>query len=229
MVVHVDDLMVCHDGSDFAASVVNKLGKRFPFGTWDNVAEKQSGVTYCGKEIRLIQHQGEESISLSQDGFVDGRLQEMEVLKDRRQDPESFATEEEKANFRSVVGSLQWLSIQSRPDLSFETNQLQKRIADLRVHDLLRANRAVKEVSRNRMQLVFKNLGRDAQLVVYTDAGLYSSVGVEIDEKEAEDILQSEKSKRLVYSQKGAVVGIRQARCYRNERRRKSLECSRLA
>ncbi|CAE7379448.1 RE2 [Symbiodinium sp. KB8] len=207
MVVHVDDLMVCHDGSDFAAGIVDKLGKRFPFGTWDNVAEKQSGVTYCGKEIRLIQHQGEESISLSQDGFVDGRLQEMEVLKDRRQDPESFATEEEKANFRSVVGSLQWLSTQSRPDLSFETNQLQKRIADLRVHDLLRANRAVKEVSRNRMQLVFKNLGRDAQLVVYTDAGLYSSVGVDIDEKEAEDILQSEKSKRLVYSQKGAVVG----------------------
>ena len=131
----------------------------------------------------------------------------MEIAKERRKSPESVATPEEMANYRSVVGSLQWLATQSRPDLCFETNQLQKKISDLRVSDLIRANKAVREADSNRMQIVFRDLGRDAQLVVYTDAGLYSSVGVEIDERECEDLLLSDKSKRLVYSQKGAIVG----------------------
>ncbi|CAE7336253.1 RE2 [Symbiodinium sp. CCMP2592] len=189
MIIHVDDLMVCHDGSDHAKEVVSRLCKRFPFGTWDRVLDKPEGVTYCGKEIKVVEQKGEQQIVLSQDGFIDGRLEEMEVSRDRRLNPESYATDEEKANYRSIVGSLQWLATQSRPDSSFETNQLQKRI------------------SANRMQLVFKNLGRDAQLIVYTDAGLYSSVGVEIDERECDDILLSQKDRRLVYSQKGAFVG----------------------
>ena len=146
-------------------------------------------------------------VTLSQDGFIDGRLDEMEVAKHRRASPDSYATEEEKANYRSIVGSLQWLPTQSRPNASFETNQLQKRITDLRVFDLLRANRTVRDVKANRMQLVFRNLGRDAQLIVYTDAGLYSSVGVEISDRQCDDILLSQKDKKLVYSQKGAVIG----------------------
>ena len=173
MIVHVDDLMVCHDGSTFATQAVERLGKRFPFGTWENVSEKPSGVTYCGKEIKIVKDNEGEYISLSQNAFLDGRLQEMEIAKERRKSPESLATPEEMANYRSVVGSLQWLATQSRPDLCFETNQLQKRISDLRVSDLIRANKAVREADSNRMQIVFRDLGRDAQLVVYTDAGLY--------------------------------------------------------
>ena len=207
MVVHVDDLMFCHDGSEMGKRVAEKLAKRFPFGTWDRVAEKPCGVTYCGKEIRLQSEAGREQVVLSQDGFIDGRLEEMEVSRERRRRPEMYATEEERGNFRSVVGSLQWLATQSRPDLAFETNQLQKRIADLRVADLIRANKAVKEAKLHRMRIVFEDLGRDAELVVYSDAGLYSSVGVEISEQEANDVLQSSFDKRLVYSQKGGVVG----------------------
>ena len=207
MIIHVDDLMVCHDGSEFSRSVVDRLGKRFPFGTWDRVPDKASGVTYCGKEIRLCHRDGERCISLSQDGFIDGRLEKMEIAKERKRTPQLPATEEERADFRSIVGSLQWIATQSRPDLSFETNQLQKRVADLRVCDLVRANKAVREAKLHRMELIFRNLGRDAQLIVYSDAGLYSSVGVEIEEKEADDILQSSFDKRLVFSQKGGMVG----------------------
>ena len=131
----------------------------------------------------------------------------MEIAKERKGMPQLHATEEERAEYRSIVGSLQWIATQSRPDLSFETNQLQKRIADLRVGDLVRANKAVREAKQHRMQLVFEDLGKDAQLVVYSDAGLYSSVGVEISERDADDILQGPTDKKLVYSQKGGVVG----------------------
>ena len=207
MIVHVDDVMVCHDGSPFASEIVERLRRRFPFGTWQRVCEQSSGISYCGKEVKVVTREGETQIMLAQNGFIDGRLQQMEVSKNRRVQPEACATDEERTNYRSIVGSLQWLVTQSRPDLAFEVNQLQKRVSDLRVHDLLRANQAVKEVVQHRMDIVFKNLGPDAELVTYTDAGLYSSVGVEMHEREVDDLLQSSRDKKLVYSQKGAVVG----------------------
>ena len=207
MIVHVDDVMVCCDGSDHANQVIEKLHKRFPFGTWQRVCDQPSGINYCGKEIKVEEHNGERQIVLSQNGFIDGRLETMEVSAARRAQPDSCATPEELTNYRSVVGSLQWVATQSRPDVAFEVNQLQKRVADLRVHDLVRANKAVREVAGHRSQIVFQNLGPDAELIAYSDAGLYSSLGVELQEREAEDLLQTGKEKRLVYSQKGAVIG----------------------
>ena len=207
MIVHVDDVMVSHDGSLFASEVVDQLRKRFPFGTWQRVCEESSGVSYCGKEIKAITRDGEEIITLAQNGFIDGRLEQMDVPLARRAQLDDCASPEERTNYRSIVGSLQWVVTQSRPDMAFEVNQLQKRVADLRVHDLLRANRAVREVTQHRMEIEFRNLGHDAELIAYTDAGLYSSVGVELGEKEAEDLLQSGRDKKLVYSQKGAMIG----------------------
>ena len=53
---------------------------------------------------------------------------------------------------------------------------------------------------------MFKPLGYDAELVAYHDAGLYSSVDAELDEQQGDDILQSSLDKKLVYSQKDAMV-----------------------
>ena len=122
-------------------------------------------------------------------------------------DSNRHATAEELTDYRSAVGSLQWLSTQSRPDIAFEVNQLQKRVKDLRVFDLLRANRVIKEVVDNRFSIKFRNLGK-TELVAFHDASLFNSVGVEINEQEADDILMTGKEKKLVYSQKGAVLGL---------------------
>ena len=206
--VHVNDIMVCHDGSLCGKGTVERLNKRFPFATWHSVAEQVARVSYCGKEIKVEQRAGERVIVLSQIGFIDGRLQTIEVNATRKKDRLARATEEERTDFRSVVGSLQWLITQTRPDLAFEVTQLQKRISDLKVCDLLRANKAVKEVLDHRMELIFKDLGPDAEIVAYHDAGLYNSVGVELHEREAEDLLQVGNEKGFVYSQKGAVVGL---------------------
>ncbi|CAE7294476.1 RE1 [Symbiodinium natans] len=207
MIVHVDDVMIAHDGSTQGANMVEALCARFPFGTWMKVSEQPCGVSYCGKEIKLDSRDGEQCIILTQNAFIDGRLQPMQISGARAKELDCPATDTEKTDFRSVVGSLQWLTVQSRPDVAFECNQLQKRVSDLRVRDLLRANKAVKEVIRNRFEIVFKSLGHDAELVTFHDAGLYSSVGVELDERECEDLLQQGHEKKLVYSQKGACVG----------------------
>lgn len=110
-------------------------------------------------------------------------------------------------DFRSAVGSLQWLSTQSRADISFEVNQLQKRIKDLRVFDLQRANRCIREVRENRHVTKFRSLGQDWEIAVFHDAALFNSVGAEISEQTADDILLTGREKKMVYSQKGKVIG----------------------
>ena len=126
---------------------------------------------------------------MSHNAFIDGRLQPIEISPSCRHDREAQATDNERTDYGSVVGSLQWLTTQSRPDLAFEVYQLQKQITDWRVGDLIRANKAVKDVVQNRFDVTFKNLGWDAELATYHDAGLFNCVGVELDEKEAEDVL----------------------------------------
>ncbi|CAE7947234.1 unnamed protein product, partial [Symbiodinium sp. KB8] len=64
-------------------------------------------------------------------------------------------------DYKSIAGSLQWLAVQPRPDVAFECNQPQKRISDLRIVDLIRANKAVREVVRNRTEMLFKPLKLD--------------------------------------------------------------------
>ena len=218
LVVHVDDVMACHDGSDLGKEVTLKLYKRFPFGTWQRVCEQQCGVTYCGKEIRIDQDSLGPKVVLSQDAFVDGRLQPMVIDPERKKQKDSPATEEERTDYRSIVGSLQWLCTQTRPDIAFEVNQLQKRVTDLRIHDMIRANKLVKEVIGHRVQIEFRDLGPDAEIVAYHDAALYNSVGVEIHEREESDLLQTGLEKKLVYSQKGAIIGfIKRGQTAQNE------------
>ena len=52
----------------------------------------------------------------------------------------------------------------------------------------MRASKAVHEVVRNRTEISVQTFGYDAELATYRDAGLYSSVGAEIDEPQCDDI-----------------------------------------
>lgn len=208
MIVHVDDLMLATDASEWSANVTGRLRGRFPFGTWQNVAQEPAGVTYCGKEIKIKNDGTEDFVTLAQKGFIEGRLECIQVSKQRAQSVDDRVNDEERTDYRSVVGSLQWLASQTRPDISFEVNQLQKRIRDLRVGDVLRANKCVKEVLSDRYELEFRNLGRDVEIVAFHDASLFNSVGVEIEDHEADDILLTGKEKKMVYSQKGAFIGV---------------------
>ena len=207
MVVHVDDVMICHDGSNLGHETAPRLHERFPFGTWLEVAKQEAGVSYCGKEIKVCEREGEQCVTLSQNAFLEGRLQPMVIDANRSKDYDMRANQNELTDYRSVVGSLQWLAVQSRPDLAFECNQLQKWVSDFRVRDLHRANKAVKDALKHRFEILFRPLGKDAELVTFHDAGLYSSLGVEIEEREAEDILQAGNERKLIYSQKGVCVG----------------------
>eukprot|EP00435_Cladocopium_sp_Y103_P054342 s1586_g17.t1 len=207
LVLHVDDLMIATDGSPQIERTVEKLYKRFPFGEWALVKDSNGGVTYCGKEILIERDNGERVIRMRQRGFVDGRLEFVPITKERRQQLDDVVTPEEKSDFRSVIGALQWLTTQSRPDIAFLVNQLQKRVNHLKVRDLLEANKVVRIAKQNEVALTFRNLGTDCAIVVWHDSALYNSVGIEIEEG-TDEYVQELHEKKKIYSQKGCLVGI---------------------
>ena len=207
LVLHVDDLMVATNGNPQVEKTVELLHKRFPFGEWTKVKDAKEGINYCGKEIVLDTLDGEQVIRMRQRGFVDGRLELVPLSNERKKHMDADVTAEEKSDFRSVVGALQWLTTQSRPDIGFMVNQLQKRVNHLKVADLIEANKVVRIVKQHEVALTFRNLGTDCVMVVWHDSGLFNSVGVELDEKEPEHIHELGEKKKL-YSQKGCVVGI---------------------
>ena len=207
LVVHVDDLMVATNGDSEVEQMVGRLYERFPFGEWSTVKDQEEGITYCGKEI-VVEREGDENvIRMRQRGFVEGRLDVVPIEKSRKGDPNSKASPSEVTDFRSVLGAVQWLSTQSRPDVSFMVNQLQKRVNDLRIRDLEIANQVVRIVKKHEVAVTFRNLGKDFAVVAFHDAGLYNSVGVEIEDDD-DDYLHTFEDKRLLYSQKGCLVGL---------------------
>ena len=207
IVLHVDDLMVSTDGSEHAEEQVKKLCARFPFGEWGLVEHTSGGVTYCGKEIVVEKEGNEKVIRMRQRGFVNGRLDLIPVSAERKKEIDQLATPHEISDFRSVMGALQWLCTQSRLDIAFMTNQLQKRIGKLQVRDLIEANKVVRIVKHGDLSLTFRDLGKDVAVVVWHDSGLYNSCGVELDEQD-DELVHSLGEKKMLYSQKGTLVGI---------------------
>lgn len=112
---------------------------------------------------------------------------------------------------RKVILEVLWAAcngcVLTRIDLSFDTNQLQKRINDLRIKDILVANQLVREAKRANVELIFRCMGNDTAVVVFHDAGLYSSVGIEIEDQGQEPTGRFT-DKHKLFSQKGALVGI---------------------
>lgn len=121
LILRVDDLLVATDGTPEAESTVKLLYDRFPFGEWGFVHEG-SGISYCGKEVVVGDENGEKVIFMPQKGFVEGRLETISLSSDRKKQLDEKVTPEEQSDFRSVVGSLQWLATQSRPDVCFGVN-----------------------------------------------------------------------------------------------------------
>ena len=96
-------------------------------------------------------------IKMRQKGFTDGRLELIPLTKEQKIDGERKASPEEVSDFRSVLGALQWLATQSRPDIAFMVNQLQKRVNVLQVKDLEVANQVVRNVKKYDTSLTFRD------------------------------------------------------------------------
>ena len=85
----------------------------------------------------------------------------------------SEVTEEERNMLRSKIGQLLWVARQTRPDIMFDTNKLSVGLKCAKVSDLIDANKVIRRIMTERVQLKFRCLGgKELKMVLFTDASL---------------------------------------------------------
>ena len=117
---------------------------------------------FCGKRVRVTP----EALIVSQE-LAASSLAPMELCGTQRS-PETMLTYSEHREYRSLLGKLQWLQLQSRPDLSYEVNRAAQRSSAPTVADA----RALHAISLNAVTKV-----SSAQLVTYGDASFANMEG----------------------------------------------------
>ena len=99
--------------------------------------------------------QEKNGIKINQDQYIKHGLQEICIRKsynDRRDDEVS---QEERSKFRAVVGQLNWVATQTRPDISFDVCDLSTKFNCATVGDIMSANKTVKRVKDNPVLVFF--------------------------------------------------------------------------
>ena len=157
--IHVDDLLMSGN-SNFENQIVRKLQQHFKFSK----IEKQK-FKYLGCEIEKLPSG---DISLNQNEYIQN-IKDVVVPSKRNN---YRVNETEKKEIRRVVGELLWVSLMTRPDLSFDVNQLSTKISSASIRDLKDARRLVEKAKFDPISLNFTRLGnRDSlRIKLYCDA-----------------------------------------------------------
>ena len=111
VIVHVDDFMAVHS-TEFNMKILEDM---FSWGKTGHVTTESPGE-YRGKEIKLIKENGKFMYRVTQTGFIK-HMEGGQLPPGRLQKDPKLSTSEMQ-DFRSICGSLQWLSGQSSPDVS---------------------------------------------------------------------------------------------------------------
>ena len=103
MIVHVDDVMATYS----EAFPIDILANMFQWGSVTNVDVNTPGE-YRGKEITMVEKDGKKCYHVTQKAFI-SKLTPGSIPSGRMQKPLKL-TDDERKEFRSVCGCLQWLA-----------------------------------------------------------------------------------------------------------------------
>ena len=164
--VHVDDLFMAGN-KEFKELVNNKLMLQFKFSKIEVKKFK-----YLGCEIQQMTNG---DISLNQNDYTQ-KLSDVIIPEGRRTD---MVDEGGKNTIRKAVGELLWISLMTRPDLSFEVNQLSGNITNATIKDMKDARRLVEKAKANPVTVNFTQVGpqKDLKIRLFTDASFNNQDG----------------------------------------------------
>ena len=159
VLIHVDDLLMCGD-EEFEEMIIDKIMKCFKFSKLE-----KTKFTYLGCQIEKFENG---DISLNQNEYIE-KIKEV-IIPTRSNN--CRVSDFEKREIRRVVGELLWVSMMTRPDLSFDVNQLSSKISDATVREVKDAGRLVQKAKEDPLIIKFTRLGNKENLRIklYTDA-----------------------------------------------------------
>ena len=157
---HVDDLLITGDDV-FKHEVEEKLQETFIFSKIEEGCFK-----YCGCRISAKE---DGSIELDQNEYVKvlEKIPEMEGSLDR------ILTEKERKAVRAKIGEILWISLMTRPDLSYDVNVISSQVTNATVATVMEMNRIVTKAKNGKKNILkFVKLGDISDLIVkvYADA-----------------------------------------------------------
>ena len=163
--IHVDDGLC--GGNEYFMNQIQKLESKYPFGS-----KKMGTFTFTGIDL----HQNpDKSIELSQSKYVRG-IQPIAINAKKKENPEVAVSEEERQALRGLIGSLQYASVHTRPDLASRLSSLQSQINSATIGTLVMANKVLHEAKRYhevtiRIQPIAPG---DVRFLAFTDASFAS-------------------------------------------------------
>ena len=130
--LHVDDGL--RGGNQRFQTVLGELEKKYPFGS-----KRIQQFVFTG--IDMQQH-ANSSISLSQSKYVRD-IASIHITQERRKNLNDEVTSKERQDLRALIGSLQYASVHTRPDISSRLSYLQSAINRATVETLIMANQTL--------------------------------------------------------------------------------------
>ena len=127
----------------------------------------EGAFKYLGVNIK----QSKGSLILNQEDYVSA-LQPIEIPKERLNRKYDSLSRRELEKYRALIGQMNWLSTQSRPDVAFSVCDLSKKTDSLTVDSIIRANKIVKMVKSEEVSLHFRPLQdvKSLKIECYSDA-----------------------------------------------------------
>ena len=148
MCVHVDDILWAGT-PEFFTTIVEAMKEKLTIGTSnDGKSFKYIGVNIVQKNDVLGLHQND---------YVDS-LEEIDLTQARASRRLDHLGKRELQDYRALVGQLNWLGTQTRPDVAYDVCELSTVLNVATVDDVLRANKVVKKVKQRRVTLQFRSL-----------------------------------------------------------------------
>ena len=159
--VYVDDFLWAGT-KQFEKSVIVKMHKLFLIGSSTSDTFKYVGLNL------LTTTQG---ITVDQYKYA-STLSPIKISHQRSALKNSLLSDREKTNFRCLLGQLNWLSTQTRPDLAFESCALSGVCSKATVADMLRLNKLVLRASTHPLKIQFPKMSSTHSCVLecFSDA-----------------------------------------------------------
>ena len=145
--LHVDDF--CYAGSDkFKCEIIDKIKTLFLV---ESICD-DSNFKYIGLNIK----QEENNLTLDQIKYIST----IKVLNIKGNiNKERVVDDNEKRNFRALIGQLNWVATQTRPDILFDVSDLSSKYSNTKVEDCNRADKVLRNILRDNIIIKFsKNL-----------------------------------------------------------------------
>jgi len=169
LIIHVDDFLAAGD-SEFKENVVVRLKTRFQIGS-----EKEGDFTYVGWNIK----QSSGCITIDQISYQN-TITPIAITEARKQQHDFFLSDIEKKQYQQLLGKLQWITSQSRPDLRFRTLECSIKAAKPLVRDLQNINSVVKKLKQRTVTIMYPSFSKDTSklmIYAYADASLNNLPG----------------------------------------------------